>query len=225
MGEVGRVNVEVASPSVARYHRIVRIMYLMIAGVLFMAGCNAPGRARTYPEGTLPVRFEPATTHSTCLVASVAMAANYLFDQRRYTERDLLAKLKKAGKDETLTGDIKDYLETQGLYLITLVGQIDGKPPEALSYWLNKRGYPVICIINRHAGEPAFNHAVVVIGISQKTPADPADMIHYLDPSTQQELHLATAAEFETLWSAGGHAMMLVVAPPPESQPESEPRP
>lgn len=207
-----------------RYHRIVisanifrRVVLLgLIASI---SGCEAPKPIHTFPAGTLPVRYEPATTHSTCLVASVAMAANYLLGERRFSEKQLRTELEQAGKDETLTRDLKDFLETKGLYLIALTGQIDGKPPMSMSYWVVKRGYPTICVINREAGQHAFNHAVVVIGISPKSAEQSADTIHYLDPGTKEPLQSCNAADFETLWSAGGYSMLLVVAPPPESQP------
>jgi hypothetical protein len=196
---------------------------LLLTGlVTAVIGCEAPKRIHSFPAGTLPVLYEPATTHSTCLVASLAMSANYLLGERRFSEKQMRTELKQAGKDETLTRDLKDYLETKGLYLIALTGQIDGKPPSALSYWVVKRGYPAICIINREPGQPAFNHAVVVIGISPTSTEQSADIIHYLDPATPEPLQSCNTAEFERLWAAAEYAMLLVVAPPPESPAPSQ---
>jgi hypothetical protein len=70
-------------------------------------------------------------------------------------------------------------------------------------------------VINRQAGNPAQNHAVVVIGISKIAQEESADRIHYLDPSSPVQLHSEAPAVFETNWARGEHAMMIVVQPPP----------
>jgi len=180
-------------------------------------GCSQTRPPVTFPPGTLPVRYEASTRHTTCLVASVAMAANYLLGERVYTEANIAQALKNEGKDETSTADLKAYLESKGLYLLTLSGQMDGKPPTSIRYWVQTRRYPVICVINSQENDPRFNHAVVVTGIGPKSETELSDTVHYLDPSDGQPLHSVPVAEFETLWARGQHAMMIVVAPPREA--------
>lgn len=185
------------------------------ASLICAAGCQSPPkRVVTHPPGTLPVRYEEATTYSTCLVASVAMAANYLLGERTYTEAGLRGRLARQALDETRVGDIKALLQSDGLYLITLSGQLDETPPLGLRYWVCNRGYPVICVINHEANNPAFNHAVVVTGFSANPAGGPADIVHYLDPSAAEPLHSTDEASFEILWARGDHAMMVVVTPP-----------
>ncbi len=185
--------------------------------LIALAGCEGtPRRALKYPEGTIPVRYEEATSYSTCLVASVAMAGNHLLGERRFSETGIVRDLRRAGLDETRVGDLKRYLDGQGLHLVTLRhGRFDDEPPLGLRYWIDGRGYPAICIINRDPeADPAFNHAVVVIGISSQTGAPEADIIHYIDPSTEQRLHSDPAPLFEMLWTPSDRAMLLVVEPP-----------
>ncbi len=194
---------------------------LLIPGVtlaLLASGCQPPPVLRTFPEGSLPVHYVPATAPTTCLIAGVAMAANYLLGERRFTEAGIRQDLKIAGLDETSTSDLKTYLESKHLYLLTLCGELTDKPPAGLKYWLQSRGYPVVCVINRQGVEPAFNHAVVVTGIS-KTPDGSADIVYYLDPAGGRPMSSCPPEEFESLWARGQHAMMIVVAPPPDSQP------
>ena len=183
-----------------------------------LAGCSKPHRTARYPNGALRVRYEEATTYSTCLVASVAMASNYLLGQHRFTKDRIRSDLKRTGRDETRVGDLKAYLaETkERLYLVTLTGQLNDEAPTGLGYWLEQRGYPVICVINLDPDDPAFNHAVVVIGISPNSNGGSADIIHYLDPSSAEPLHSTDEAAFEQLWARCNHAMMIVAAPPAE---------
>lgn len=179
----------------------------------FFAGCESPNRIAKYPEGALRVRYEEASTYSACLVASVVMAANYLAGERRFSENGIRGDLQRAGLDESRVGDLKTYLAGQGLHLVTLAGSLDGKPPLSLKYWLLRRGYPVICVINRNPVDPNFNHAVVLIGISATEDIESADRIHYLDPSSAEPLHTDDAVTFEVIWARGQHAMMVVVVP------------
>lgn len=201
-------------------HRSAWKTGVVLACAALTAGCEGPQRQRAeYPRGALHVRYESATTYSTCLVASVAMAGNYLLDEVAFHEPRVREELKLMNLDETLVGDIKKYLQTQGLYLVTLTGRLDNKPPTGLGYWVKTRRYPVICVINRdEEGDTGFNHAVVVIGISSNEETDSADIIHYFDPATEwAPLHSDPAPEFETLWGRCDHAMMIVVAPPEAS--------
>jgi hypothetical protein len=151
-------------------------------------------------------------------VAAVVMASNYVLGERRLTENLVRDELRRSGRDETAIEDLKDFLPSKGLHMVTLAGTIDGKPPTSLRYWVMQRGYPVICIINREGEDPAFNHAVVVTGIQAKPGESPTDIITCLDPSLPQAIDNVSAAEFGILWERGLHAMMIVVAPPPGSQ-------
>jgi len=187
----------------------------LVITTLTQTGCQEPQRVAQYPEDTLQVRYESSSKYSGCLIACVAMAANYLLDKTAFSEASIHGDLLVSGLDESRIGDVRKYLAQKGLHLITLSGRLDGKPPASLKYWLNDRGYPVICVINRQPSDPAHNHAVVVIGISKMASVESADRIHYLDPSSPLQLHSEEFATFETNWARGQHAMMIVVQPPP----------
>ena len=133
----------------------VRIAVVLVSALGLLGGC-APKEFAKYPEGSLRVAYEESNSYSGCLAASTAMAANYLTDQRKFSEKGIREALKKANLDEARVGDVKAWLETQRLYLLTLSGTLDGKPPASLSYWLVQRGYPVICVINRHENDVKF---------------------------------------------------------------------
>jgi hypothetical protein len=189
---------------------------VLLAGLgLAAAGCEQPRRSAKYPEGTLPVRYEASTAYSGCLIACVAMAANYLLDKTEFSEAGTRQAMRQAGLDETRITDVKKYLAGKGLDVVALSGCLDGKPPVSLEYWVRQRGYPAICVINRQAGDPGFNHAVAVIGISGTGRVDSADTIHYLDPSSPKQLHSEEVGSFEANWARGRHAMLIVVHPPP----------
>lgn len=195
----------------------------LIAGAVALSvlvatsGCQQPQRKLvTHPPGTLIVHYEEASAPSACLVASVAMAANYVLGEREFTEPDLRAALRRQNLDETRVADVQAFLRQQGLEMVALAGRPDGEPPLGLRYWLVRRGYPVICIINQHDGDPELNHAVVVTGFSAN-PEDPsADIVYYLDPATRDPLQSVGLAEFQAHWAHGNHAMMIVVQPPSE---------
>lgn len=196
----------------SRYYATTLLAVLIVITAA-STGCESPHRIAKYPDGSLQVRYEEATTHSSCLVASVAMAANYVVGERRFSENGIREDLKRAGWDESRVGDLKTYLTEQGLHLVTLAGSLDGNPPVSLKYWLLRRGYPVICVINRDPVDPNFNHAVVLIGISTTGDIESTDRIHYLDPSSADPLHADDAVKFEAAWARGQYAMMVVVVP------------
>ena len=185
--------------------------------LLLVVGCeSADNRQSMRPEGTLPVRYESAEDYSTCLVASVCMTGNYILGRRALTEPSMRAALRRSGLDETRVGDVRQHLQENGLHLIALrEANIEDKPPLGLKYWLQRRGYPVICVINRDPqADPAFNHAVVIIGISPSAEDESSDIIHYFDPSSAAQLHSDARAVFEGLWDRCDRAMLLVVQPP-----------
>ncbi|MBI4578173.1 MAG: hypothetical protein HY718_00630 [Planctomycetes bacterium] len=193
---------------------------VLAAGLVVLGGCEAPQRQpASYPANTLPVHYEEATAPTSCLVASVTMAANYLVGKRQFTEPDIRTAMQDGGLDETSISDVRSYLEGRGLYLLTLAGRTDDKPPLGLLFWLERRGYPVICVINRQGDDPGFNHAVVVTGFSRNVDSPSADIVYYLDPAAREPLQSLSLSEFEAAWERGERAMMLVVAPPSEVTP------
>jgi len=184
------------------------------------AGCESPQPQRQHPPGTLRIPYERADSHTGCLTASVAMVANYVLGEYRFSEKRLRHALERADLDETDPADVKNYLESVGLHLAIFRGELDGKPPLGLEYWVLQRGYPAICVINTHGGDPNLNHAVVVIGFSRTDAPESADTIYYLDPATADPLQKMPADEFERAWARAGHTMMVVVRPPAgEGQP------
>ncbi len=200
---------------------------VLMVGVMmaspWLAGCQGPQRKFvTYPPGTLAVPYETASGPTACLVASVSMAANYLVDKHEFAEPAVRAEMKAQGLQENSVADVKKYLEERGLYLVTLTGEADGRPPLGLGFWLERRGYPVICIINEHGADQKFNHAVVVTGISKNSADPPADIVYYLDPAAAEPLQSSELTQFEAAWELGKRAMMIVVAPPTESAPAAQ---
>lgn len=209
-------------PSVGRRLLIGTAVVLVALG----SGCQEPARKIvTHPEGTLRVPYEVASAPSSCLVASVTMAANYLEGQRRFKEPAVRVALKQQKLDETKVTDLRTYLTGQGLDLIAVSGELDGKPPLGLKFWSVTKGYPVICVINQHEGDPQFNHAVVVTGFSANADKPLADIVYYLDPATRDPLQSVGLWEFDTWWGRCGRAMMVVVKPPPGQGNASQPAP
>jgi hypothetical protein len=178
------------------------------------AGCEAPRRLVSYPPGALPVTFERSTSYSTCLAASVIMAANYLEDSPRFKLKDVVAEIRSYGGDETKVADLKEYLAGKGLHLFSMAGRTNDVPPVGMGYWVRQKGYPVVCVINRVGTSPDFNHAVVVIGMRENLGVETADTIHYLDPSADNPLYTCSEASFETMWARCQHAMLVVTKPP-----------
>lgn len=187
---------------------------LLAVAVCGAVGCEAPRRLVSYPPGALPVRFEQSTSFSTCLAASVVMAANYLEGWQRFKLDDVVTEIKSQGGDETRVADLKEYMAGKGLYLFSAAGRTDDNPPLGMGYWIRERGYPVICIINRLGTGPGYNHAVVVIGMSENLGVETADTIYYLDPSSERPLFTCGEGSFEEIWSRCGHAMLIVARRP-----------
>jgi ABC-type bacteriocin/lantibiotic exporter with double-glycine peptidase domain len=193
--------------------------WMVITGVVVSAwstGCRTDQTLRRHPPGVLQVRYQSADDHAGCLTASVAMAANYVLGEYRLNEKQLRWDLAQAGLDPTRVEHVKRHLDQLGLHLVTLSGTMDEKPPLGLRYWILKKGYPTICVINTYGSDPAFNHAVVVVGFSKMGGGKSADTmgVYYLDPSSAEPLHKLPVSEFERFWGQSGHAMMVVVRPP-----------
>ncbi|UCD28198.1 MAG: hypothetical protein JSV03_14065 [Planctomycetota bacterium] len=199
----------------------IKVNVFVMGLSVILAGCGAPSRVEKYPAEALRVVYEDATTPSSCLVASVAMAANYLLGEREFSEALMLHELDHRDLNATSVGDLKEYLGEKGLHMVTLSGRMSDTPPTGLGYWLKKRGYPVVCVINDEEGNPELNHAVVVIGIWSNPETGSVDTIHYFDPSSVEALHSIEAATFETRWARGQHAMMIVIKPPFAAKKES----
>jgi len=178
--------------------------------LLALAGCEASHRLVGYPPGALPVEFEPSTSYSTCLVASVTMAANYVEDRPRFKVKDVVAELKAAGADETKVQSLKEYMATRGFDVWSLAGEMSENPSTGLLFWLRRQRYPVVCVINRLGESSDFNHAVVVIGIGEHRGVESADKIYYLDPSADSPLYTCSAEEFENMWARCLHTMLVV---------------
>lgn len=198
--------------------RRIRVGYRSIAPgtlvALLAVGCQSPDRRNQLPAGCVPVQYVQANSHTTCLVACVAMAANYLEGEFRFSEKGILNELRARGLDESRVSDVKQYLDAEGFYLVTLAGRLHDEPPTGLAYWLLRRGYPVICVINRQGHEPQFNHAVVVVGLTRSSGVESADKIHYFDPASAMQFHTDEVPAFNELWIRGQNAMMVVIRPP-----------
>lgn len=192
-----------------------------VAMAFIASGCEAPRRLVTYPPGALPVGFERSTSYSTCLAASVVMAANYLEAAPRFKLQEVVDEIRGYGGDETRVADLKEYLAGKGLQLFSMSGRADDIPPLGMGYWLRQKGYPVVCIINRVGGSPDFNHAVVVIGMQENLGIETADTIHYLDPSADNPLYTCSEETFEAMWSRCRNAMLVVARPPAGLDPVS----
>ena len=186
---------------------------------LGLTGCEGSRQTFvTHPPGTLPVAFEGASASSSCLVACVTMSANYLLGKRQFAEPEVRTTLAQRHLDETSIKDLQTFLSDsgQGLELMVLSGQLDDQPPRGIRFWIERKGYPVIAIINKRGKDPKFakfNHAVVVTGFSTDTSSSPADIVYYLDPSTSEPMVSVTRTDFEKYWSASDRAMLLVVQP------------
>lgn len=189
---------------------VCRLVALMMVTAAAGCGPRLHNWAGALPDGVLAVPYKRATRFSSCLVAATAMAAEYV-DQRPFSEPAMRRSLHEAGLSETRPGDVAEWLRGRGLDMIVLAGTLSAEAPLGIEYWLTRRGYPVVCIINRKGGDPQYNHAVVVVGV-QRTQG--ADAIHFLDPASERGLERADAATFEQWWERGQRVMMIVLNPP-----------
>lgn len=180
-------------------------------------GCNVPRRVAVdrHPPGALKVRYECTTSDTSCLVASVVMAANYLDRRVRFKEPAVRRELERAGKDESRVADLRHFLRSKDLDLIVLEGARSLRPPNGLGYWL-RRGFPAICVINKIGKDADYNHAVVVIGFGppEADPAQDGTVIHYLDPSSPKQQESGPAERFDEWWAVSGRALLIVTTVP-----------
>jgi hypothetical protein len=190
--------------------------------MLFAPACYKREAIDVYPPNSLHVRYEDVSSDQSCLVASVVMAANYVDPHAELRESAALQEIADAGMDETLVADVKKWIDSKGFKLIHLKGQFNNQPPFGMHYWVQNRGYPVVCIVEKEEDKPSeelsFHHAVVVIGVDVDANVDNVDRIHYIDPISIKRLEFDTADDFEASWARGGYGMLLVILPPkPES--------
>jgi len=193
-----------------------RLIVPVIAGLITAGGCSFKRFAiDSYPPGCLHVRYHPAGGHSSCLLAAVIMAANYVDGRERFSEPDALRAIRAEKGDESRVSDVTDWFHrTQDeLALFVLQGSLSGQPPTGLPYWLLDRGYPVVCVINKTGRNADYNHAVVVIGLAPASAAS-VERVHYLDPAALERVESCDRATFETYWSRGQNTMALVVPRP-----------
>ena len=192
--------------------RLAAVSLMLVAPV----GC-APLRVdvETIPPQCLQVLYQPSSSYTSCLVASVVMTGNYVEGAQILDEFKARREIKELNLDETRIGDIRKWLSTKRLVLMPMAGKLSDRPPLGLGYWL-KRGYPVICIINQKGGNPDYNHAVVVIGVEAppETPINRVEKIYYLDPSTPKRVESCAPTEFLTIWDRAQQAMLLIVKKP-----------
>jgi hypothetical protein len=185
--------------------------------VLSGAGCKKQLTALETPPGTLPVRYVPATDYTDCLLASVIMSANYVDGRPRLVPSTVRADLEADGLDRTRLGDFRNWMSTQGFRMIALKGRLVRTPPDGVLWWVQERGYPVICVLNRHGGDPEFNHAVVVIGFDLGDNEKEVRNVHLLDPASPYGVESPDRATFEREWQETDRVMILVFDEPAAS--------
>jgi len=179
-----------------------------------MAGCQRPQTVDAFPAGAIPVRYVPADDPTDCLAASVVMSANYVLGHDQFTTKKMRQELRGAGMDPSRTADVRSWLESYDLYLTPLVGELTDKPPLGLVWWVQKRGYPMVCVINRHAGDSAYNHAVVVIGFEFDAGSPQSATVHVLDPASPRRLESWERDVFDHYWASAGRVMMPIYEAP-----------
>ncbi len=193
---------------------------LLLLSLAILAGCHEPKIAvRQYPPTALRVRYVAATDYTDCLLASVVMVANYVSGHDRLEAGRLRREMRAEGLDPTVIGDFQTWAARYGLKLIALRGALDAEPPRDLAWWVVERGYPVICVINRHEGNPDYNHAVVVIGVDFDDSTQQVAGLDVLDPAAPRRLVHLPRADFERDWSATNRVMMLVFDAPRDENP------
>ncbi len=191
---------------------LVTIGALVLAGGI--AGCQKRIAIDDRPPETIAVRYVPADGYSDCLVASAVMCGNYVLDSQRLAPRDVRSAIKAAGGDATRVGDMQRYLAGQGLRMVPLRGRFSAEPPLGLAWWVLGRGYPMICVINRHAGNAEYNHAVVVVGFRPADAARGEMRVYLLDPAAPKRLACWDRFLFEHYWGSAGWVMLPIFEEP-----------
>ena len=191
---------------------VVGVVTLFVLG----AGCQRRIAVDTFPPGALPVRFVPAANYTDCLVASVVMCANYVTASERFEPAIVREGLTAAGLDPTRIADLRVYLAGRRLTLQPLTGSFTDRELVGLGWWLLQGGYPVICVMNKNAGNADYNHAVVVIGVGRGDSVASARTVHYLDPASPRRLESVDRLLFRHYWASAGHIMLPLFETPGE---------
>jgi hypothetical protein len=191
-------------------------MLAMVVTLPTMSGatCNRRVAVDRYPTGALQVRFVEASGYTDCLVASVVMCANYVAGHDRLDPDRVRGGLAAAGLDPTRIADVRGWLDQERLELTPLRGRLSDADGIGLGWWVLGRGYPVICVINKFAGNADYNHALVVIGFDGAGSADSASGVYLLDPASPKRLERWDRLTFEHYWASAGHVMLTLYETP-----------
>jgi hypothetical protein len=215
------ISASVAKSAICRNRRR-RFVFVVLAGLAVTipsGACRKRVAVDRYPAGTLRVRYAPAGDYTDCLIASVVMCANYVVNAERYTTAGLRRDLEAAGLDHTRVGDLQAWLADQAFQMTPLRGDLTRRPPLGLGWWVLERGYPVICVINKHAGNPEFNHAVLVIGLDLDDDIGRVTAVSALDPASEKRLVRWDRSMFAHYWGSAGRVMLpLFERPAPRTQ-------
>ena len=178
------------------------------------ATCEQRTAVTDFPPGTLRVRFAAAARYTDCLVSSVVMSVRYVLDTQWLSPAQVRSELSAAGLDHTRIADLQAWLKTKNVTMIPLKGELTDAPRIGLGWWLVGRGYPVICVVNKFAGNADYNHAVVVIGM-ERTGPDPQDRaVYVLDPASPRRLERWDRMTFEHYWGSAGKIMLPLFETP-----------
>ncbi|MFQ5490624.1 MAG: hypothetical protein ACE5GE_07875 [Phycisphaerae bacterium] len=181
------------------------------------SGCHQRVAVDHYPPGVLRVRYIPAGSYTECLLASTVMCANYVTDSRRFSLPRTRDELQAAGLDATRVADMARWLASDRLTLQPLTGQFSDQELVGLGWWLNKGRYPVICVMNKHAGNAEYNHAVVVIGTEGPGPVDQAQAVFILNPASPRRIERLEPLAFRHYWNTAGRIMLPLYQTPPQA--------
>lgn len=176
-------------------------------------GCRKRIAVDTYPPGTLHVRYAAATELTDCLVASVSMCANYLLQTDRYTPPRIRQEMQAQSLDPSRVGDMQTWLADKGLTMTPVKGSLEADPPLGVAWWVQSRGHPVICVVNKYGTNADYNHAVVVIGVELAADGR-VDALHVLDPASPKRLERWDRETMETHWNATDRVMLPMFVTP-----------
>lgn len=115
--------------------------------------------------------------------------------------------------------DVQAWLGERGFELKPLVGELSDDPPLGIGWWLLERGYPVICVINKFAGNADYNHAVVIIGMKGGGSAESAETVYILDPASPKRIEQWERLKFVHYWGSAGRVMLPLFETPPKARP------
>lgn len=184
-------------------------LVLVLTGLLDMA-CNRRVAATDFPPNSLRVRYVPASDYTDCLVASVVMCANYVLGSDHFSPSGVRRELAADGLDPTRIGDVRMWLDGKGIKMVPLKGELSDTPPLGLGWWVQERGYPVICVVNKFGGNAEYNHAVVVIGVETGETAGQLGAVYVLDPASPRGVERWEHRTVEHYWRSTGQIMLLL---------------